>query len=108
MKIEKLKAYDEYGKPIVSAVFWSRCSIVRLSIESLRTSVRTDTSGTGGNAHEKVSDTRLLVNINAPLEIGDRITVQNTRLRVDQIFARNDVHGKPHHWQVDCSIDSAK
>jgi len=102
LKIERLSGFDAFGQPSVSGSTNARCSIVRLYSESLRTSVRTDTSATGGNAHEMIADARLLIDIKTDISEGDRLTVQGQTLRVMQIFARNDVHGRPHHHQVDC------
>ena len=104
IKIEKLAGYDEYGQPVAAPAKVSRCSIVKLATERAKTTVRTDTSASGGNAHEIISDARILVNINADIAQGDKITVMGVTLRVDQLFRRNDVNGKPHHHQVDCSL----
>lgn len=105
LKIEKMGGHDLFGKPSVSStIINTRCSIVKLANERLRTSVRTDTSATGGNAHEIVADARLLVNLSADIGEGDKLTVAGVTLRVDQIFVRNDVNGRGHHHQVDCSI----
>ncbi|MGZ8497412.1 MAG: hypothetical protein ACXWXL_03315 [Candidatus Binatia bacterium] len=104
LKIEKLGSHDRYGQASVSAVSNSRCSIVKLSTDRSRTSVRTDTSASGGNAHEIAADARLLVNFNADIAIGDRLTVAGVTLKLDSKLLRNDVHGKSNHWQCDCSI----
>lgn len=102
--IEKLSGFDEFGQPALSKKIKSRCSIVKLAVQDLRTSVRTDTSATGGNAHEYAADSRLLFNLDAPIDIGDKVTVAGVTLKVDAKFVRNSVNGNGHHWQVDASV----
>jgi flagellar basal body L-ring protein FlgH len=102
--IEKLSGFDEFGQPLASKKIKSRCSIVKLVVQDMRTSVRTDTSATGGNAHEYAGDSRLLFDLSAPIEVGDIITVSGITLQADAKFYRNSVNGKGHHWQVDASI----
>ncbi len=104
LKIEQVGAHDRHGQATVGAASKSRCSIVKLTDDRTRTSVRRDTSATGGNAHEITSDARLLIERTATIQPGCRITVLGVTLRVDGVYRRNDVHGVLHHFQVDCSI----
>lgn len=103
MMIEKPAAYDEYGQPTLAGQkIKSRCSVVKLATQRMRTTVRTDTSGSGGNAHEVTADARLMVKIGAVAK-GDKVTVRGETLRVEEVQRRIDVNGKDHHDQVDCS-----
>ncbi|MGZ8220331.1 MAG: hypothetical protein ACXWT0_01655 [Methylobacter sp.] len=104
MIVERMTGHDAYGQPVVSSTFSSRCSIVKLAVDRLKTSVRTDTSASGGNAHEIIADARLLAALNPAVEVGDRVIVAGVALRVDTRFVRRDVHGNTHHFQLDLSL----
>lgn len=104
MKIEKLLNHDEYGQPVVSATFMSKCSIVKLISASTKTVARMSQSASLGNAHETTEETILLANLIPPVNVGDRVTVKGIGLRVDKMVFRCNTRGKEDHYQLECSI----
>lgn len=102
--INQIGGYDGYGQTTLGPESKSLCSIVKLTLDRTRTSVRRDTSGSGGKAHEKTSDTRLLVNPSADISAGCKVTLMGQELIVNEVQKRYDVRGVFHHYQVDCGI----
>lgn len=92
---------DEYGQRQFGAVKNTRCAIVTLKAKSEKTSVRTDSSASGGRAEEKQGESRLLFRPGI-VKLGDRVTVVGMALRVLSVFPRHDVNGRHDHDEVDC------
>ena len=103
-KIARRAGNDAYGQPVFGA--WERavCGIVKFDIASEKTSVRTDSSASRGNAREIQASVRLLFPTFHKVAIGDKIEMLDVRLRVVAAFPRLDVAGKLDHYQVDCEF----
>ena len=71
--VTKRGGTDLYGKEVAGATFKARCSIVKLALASVKTSVRADSSGSRGNAEETTAGARLLFLPRAGIDIGDRL-----------------------------------
>lgn len=97
--------YDRYGQPTPGESREVRCSIIRLDLEDMKTSVRSDSSATRGMAREVVANARFMFPSDELIEIGDLLTVLNTiRLRVKSVYPRISVIGNLDHYQVDADI----
>lgn len=96
---------DEYGQQVFSMPVDSVCSVVRLTTSTNKTSVRTDSSGSGGSAKEIQADARLLFLPTTNLEENDRVEVNGIALRVVQTQIRYAVFSPaPDHLEVDLDI----
>jgi hypothetical protein len=104
VKIEKLKGYDEFGQPKIFSSKKSRCSVVKLINKIEKTSVRTDSSASRSNAMEETGTSKLLLQLNSGVGLGDKLVVMGIDLKVDWIHYRNDTSGKPHHLEIAASI----
>ena len=104
LTIEKLLNHDEFGQPVVSATYSSKCEVVKLTAGSQKTLARMSQSASLGNASEIITDARLLVSLKTPIEIGDRLLIAGASLKVDSRLLRFDVNGRQDHLQIDCSI----
>ncbi len=103
--IVKAVGLNEYGVTYYGQRKRTLCSVVRLNSAAEKTSVRTDISGTSGNAKEIVADARLLFHANTKLNVDDLVYIGKARLRVEQIDQRFEVlSGTLDHLQVDLSI----
>lgn len=101
--IERTAGYDVYGKPALSAPMTTRCSVVRLSSESIKTSVRADSSATRGAARETEMIARLLFLPSVGISVGDRVTVSGLSLKVAGVQPRFNIQGRLDHNQVELS-----
>jgi hypothetical protein len=77
------------------------CGIVHLNKAAAKTSVRTDSSASRGNAEEQVSVAKILFPITVAIVAGDKFEIQGITLRVLTIEPRLDVLGRHDHNEVD-------
>jgi len=103
-KIQHPLAHDVYGEEQLSAPVGAVCNVVRLVVRSEKTSVRADSSASGGAADELTSVSRLLFKPLVKISIGDKVTVHNIELKVETLHPRFDVRGRHHHNEVDLTI----
>jgi hypothetical protein len=103
--IVKAVGLNEYGATYYGQRKRTLCSVVRLNSAAEKTSVRTDTSGTSGNAKEIVADARLLFAPNTKINVDDLVYIGKLKLRVQRIDQRFEVlSGTLDHLQVDLSV----
>lgn len=103
-EIQRRSGVNGYGKPAFSAPERVMCGIVRLERESLKTSVRADSSATRGSAKEAVATARILFLREVRLSEGDVVEVMGIKLTVQSVWPRHHVNGRFDHWQVDLEI----
>ena len=103
MIIERLDSYDEYGQPLLSFVATTFCSVVKLETNNEKTPIRATESASHSNANELTSDSVLLINPNAKVKTGDKLTVLGIELKLDKLNLKHDASGKLDHLQVGCS-----
>lgn len=104
--IAKKTGYDSWGKPTYSAPVPATCSIIKLTEARDKTSVRTDSSASRGNAEEIKSDARLLFPASTSVNKEDVVEVLTFKLSVTSVFPRVDVPGNLDHWQVDAELQT--
>ena len=96
---------DVYGQQSLGAAVTVRIAIVNLEITREKTSVRTDSSASRGNAEEAIATrVRLLFPADFEPKNGDRVTVLARELKVISVFPRLDIVGTLDHHQVDCDV----
>lgn len=92
---------DAYGQKSFGAAVTVRCASVSLKVKSEKTSVRADSSASGGQAEETLGTARFLF-LPGVVKLDDRVTVLGVRFRVLSVFPRISVGGKHDHDEVDC------
>jgi hypothetical protein len=103
--ITKQNGYNVYGEKAAGARTQTKCGLVRLKKETTKTSVRADTSGSGGNAEEMLlNDSRLLFLPTISIGIGDMVEVSDMVVEIRTIFPRYNIIGKLDHYECDGKI----
>lgn len=97
-------ARDSFGAPVFGASRSGRCSVVKLTGSTAKTSVRTDSSGSGGNADEFLYDAVLLFLKNETIKANDLVEIGGAKLKVISVQPRYDVMGKLDHKEVGLNI----
>ena len=79
-----------------------RCAVdvIQLSGKIAKTSVRTDSSASRGNAEEREADARILFQLVAKPKTGDRFEIDGLRLRIESVELRRDTFGQPDHYDT--------
>jgi hypothetical protein len=96
---------DDYGQLVFSSPIDALCSVVKLSVSSQKTSIRTDSSGSRGHAKEIQAAARLLFKPFVKLKPDDRVEINGIYLRVIEINTRYQTFFSiPDHLQVDLDI----
>jgi hypothetical protein len=91
---------DVYGQPLPGRKVSEGCAVVRLQLNNIKTSVRTDSSASRGNAMELVTDALLLLSRNTVANIDDVIEIEGAKLRVISKHPRYSVNGKLDHYEI--------
>jgi hypothetical protein len=102
--VTSVEGHDQYGKEILGETNTSKCAVVRLEASAEKTSVRSDSSASGGYAEERKAIGRLLFPHYEDVALGYKIQLLNLSLRVLSVFPRFSLDGKPDHLQVDVAI----
>ncbi len=97
------RGYNLYGEPDFNEPVEVPCAVVKLDVISEKTSVRTDSSASRGNANETIAKSRILFASGYAVDIGDKIEISGVLLIIVSVFARLDVSGKVDHY--DCSLE---
>jgi hypothetical protein len=95
---------DIYGKTTLGPATPALCSIVRFEIGSTKTSVRTDSSASRGNAEETTAAVRLLFPTLYPVVAGTVVEMLGQRLEITSVHPRHAVTGELDHYQVDAQV----
>lgn len=96
------RGYNLYGEPHFDEPKRVPCAVVKLDIISDKTSVRTDSSASRGNANELLTETRLLFVAGQGVGLGDKVDFEGTLMVITQIFPRRNVNGEIDH--LDCVL----
>ena len=95
---------DIYGQPVPGRRSRERCSVVKLEVASEKTSVRTDSSASRGNAHEFQSDAVLLLPAKTIAKINDILIVRGHSLKITMMHPRYNVLGELDHQEVAADV----
>lgn len=102
--VSRRSGNDVYGQPAWGASQPARCSIVKFDLSATKTSVRTDSSASRGNAREIEAAVRLLFPSFTEIAVGDRVQVLGANLRVLTAQPRYDIVGNLDHHEVDLEV----
>jgi hypothetical protein len=64
------------------------------------TSVRTDSSASRGNAEEMTAAAKILFQVSAKPQRGDRFVIHGIVLRIETVEPRADTFGQLDHWET--------
>lgn len=73
--------------------------VITLIGEIAKTSVRTDSSATRGNAEEEQAQAKILFRVKADPKEGDRFVLHGVVMRIESRQPRIDAFGKLDHWE---------
>lgn len=93
-------ASDVYGQPLPSTIVNERCTVINLNMESLKTTVRADSSASRGAASEMVLDAFLLMTKNTVARVDDVVEVAGMKIRVTRRFPRHNLKGVIDHYEI--------
>lgn len=96
------RSYNLYGEPDFNRPIKVPCGIVKLDVVADKTSVRTDSSASRGNADELTTQTRMLFSPGYGIGIGDKVDFEGILMVITEAFARRDMSGQVDH--LDCVL----
>ena len=96
--------HDLYGRPQPTVKARERCAIVKLITRSDKSSVRADSSGSRGSAHEEIADAVLLFTKTTAADIDDVVEVQGVWLLITGKFPRVSLGGKLDHYEIIANV----
>jgi hypothetical protein len=97
-----------FGQPVPGKWVTEPCSVVRVQIKNMRSSVRADQSAAGGTAMEIEADAVILLLPNTKANIDDILVADGYTLRILGIEPRRDAGGRMDHFAVTAVIWSVK
>lgn len=100
-RIRKFLETDLYGQPSYGASSEAMCAVVKLDVSAMKTSVRTDSSASRGNAEERVSVGRLLFPATQQIAIGDLVNLMGYTVEIMSVQPRLTVFGALDHFEAD-------
>lgn len=95
---------DVYGKPKPGVSFKERCAIVTIIGKDEKTTVRSDSSASRGNAHEILFDAVILFGPKTKSKLHDIVTINGYKLEIMASQPRYDIDGELDHYQNDLKI----
>jgi hypothetical protein len=99
-KLSVLKGFNLFGEPDFDRGETVPCAVVKLIGIADKTSVRTDSSASRGNAEETLTEARILFPANVEVSSGDRFEINGFTLRVQSVHPRYNITGKLDHFDV--------
>lgn len=102
--LKRRLGYNKFGEPLWSAPETVPCAVVHLQVKTQKTSVRTDSSATRGNAEEVASTARILFPIGVFVEKDHKFTIRGNELRVVSVEPRFAVSGRHDHDQAELTV----
>lgn len=95
---------DVYGQPIPGIQSRERCSVVSMPTADVKSSVRSDSSASRGNAHEEQVNGKILLTAVTRAEMHDILVIRGQKLKIDSVHPRWNAAGKLDHIEVTVSI----
>lgn len=97
--LSRMTGMDVHSEPTFSPAIKVECGIVGLNMESLKTSVRADSSASRGTIEEEVIAGKILFLPKASPAIGDKVVIQAMTLRCKAVQPRLAVTGDLDHYE---------
>lgn len=99
--VQAVGGYTVDGVPTMGVERKVGCSPLILRDEQIRSSIRTDKSGTKSGADEKTVYARFLMEPTAAVKLGEKVSLNGLEMRVVEVYPRYMFGGALHHYQVD-------
>lgn len=98
------KGDNKFGEPEFSRPKTVQCAVVHFGAGYGKTSVRTDSSASRGNAEEQIIAAKILIASTIVPEQGHRLVIAGRTLRALTIEPRYAVTGHLDHYEVDYEV----
>lgn len=95
--LQRRTGYNGFGEPLFSPQVRVRCAVVSLNLNTAKTSVRTDSSATRGNAEEDTSTAKILFPIDVRIGKEMKFEIAGQQFRVMDVQPRFAVNGRHDH-----------
>lgn len=95
---------DVYGQPIPGIQSRERCSVVSMPTADVKSSVRSDSSASRGNAHEEQTNGKILLTAVTKAVMHDILVVRGQKLKIISTHPRFNAAGKLDHIEVAVNI----
>lgn len=102
--ITKAVGTNVFGQEQPGATVKERCAIVAIISNDKKTSVRSDSSASRGNANELLYDAVILVGPRSRAEMHDVMTVNGFKMKIMTVQPRYNIDGVLDHYQLDLQI----
>lgn len=93
-----------YGESSYGPARVIACAVVHLTKSQQKTSVRTDSTASRGEARENISVTKILFPSTETVAINDRLEINGQILRIIGVETRYHVLGNIDHYEADADI----
>lgn len=95
---------DIYGKPLPGRIVSERCAVVKDITEDVKSSIRSDSSASRGNAHEFEHQGVILLTKVTAAKAHDIITVRGRQMEIMSMHRRYTVTGALDHYECTTQI----
>ena len=95
---------DRNGQPLLTAAGREKVAPVRLDFAAQKTTVRTDSSGSHGNARETVADIVILAVPKTRIRVDDVVSIHGNLVQVTGTHPRYTVTGTLDHFELSGQI----
>lgn len=102
--LQKGAGNDLYGQTIEGVKSRERCSVVSFPTNDVKSSVRTDSSASRGNAHEFQTDAVVLLTNKTKAVLHDILIIRDMMLRISEVHPRWNVNGVLDHFECKLTI----
>lgn len=94
---------DLHGQPVLSPPSREKVCPIKLIFDTQHTTVRTDSSGSHGQAYELTANVVLLISPLSQILVDDILTVTSHKVQVVERHARYTVTGRLDHYEIRCT-----
>ena len=98
--LQKSGGNDVYGQPVPGKKTTERGSIVKFPVTDVKSSVRSDSSASRGNAHEFQADAVVLLTANTAAVLHDIMIIRGLTLKISAIHPRYNAQGVLDHFET--------
>lgn len=95
---------DIFGMPVSGIQYKEKMSIIKMSIDNEKTSVKSDQPGVSGNVRELETKSIFLLTAKTKAKIDDSILLMGYKFRIMSVFPRLNLQGILDHYEVGCTF----
>jgi len=96
---------DVYGQPVLGKPRPIKCAVLKFELKRVKTTIRSDASGTRGHADESTAQIAILVAKDTVVELDDILELRGVGSRVSCVRPRYNVMGRLDHYEVEALIE---